>query len=210
MGASGGSVLGSVRNLNEVIEEQAGVTATLAPSTSGAAAAGVIALAGNTTLSRVSIALNPVKGRIVLVGMDNAGDQVDLSTPEGASKLVLDKTVDGTETTLSVDVSKLTVKAILIYWVPDIPGDTLTLTRIGVFTRDPVAPPANPAPPVSVATPPPVIPPAEVVQAMAQPVSAGAASPVSSSTTQTTGSGASTTASSTPPILIPNSSPVSL
>lgn len=158
MGASGGSVLGTVRNLNEVIEEQAGVTATLAPSASGAAAAGVIALAGNTTLSRVSIALNPVKGRIVLVGMDSAGDQVDLSTPEGASKLVLDKVVDGTEATLSVDVSKLTVKAILIYWVPDIPGDTLTLTRIGVFTRDPVAPPANPTPPVPAATPPPSFP----------------------------------------------------
>jgi hypothetical protein len=164
MGANGLEVQGDAIGLASVLAEEDGASAQLVPAAAGAATT-VIDLASSVTLTRVLLEVGETPGRLVIVGMSETGEQVDLSTEEGVSKLIADRKLDGSESIISLDVSQLTVKAVMIYWVPDEPGTPLTLNKVGIFTKDVVTPPSGDSIPVATVTPPPpIVPSPEVVQ----------------------------------------------
>lgn len=163
MGANGLKVQGDAVGLGAVLSEEKGASAQLVPSTGGAATT-VIDLANTVSITRVLLEVGKTPGRLIMVGMTETGEQVDLSTESGVKKLIADRRLDGTESVIALDVSKLAVKAVMLYWVPDEPGAPLTLNKVGIFTKDPL----TPAAPIgeAVVPPPPVIPTPEVVEAI--------------------------------------------
>ena len=203
MATLGASGVGEVPGLNEVLAGQSGAAALFAPGANGAAL-GVIDLAGAASLSRVSIQVAPAAGRLVLMGMNEAGELIDLSTPEGAALLIADRQLDGSQTSLSFDVSKLTVKAVMIYWIPDVPGVALAVSQVGIFTRDTFVPDPVRAPAATVQAP--IIPTPEVVQAAQEILVAGSQTPPATTTTTTT---TSTAIAPLPETTVEQSKPIS-
>ena len=167
MGANGLGVQGDAVGLASVLAEEDGASAQLVPA-SGGAATTVIDLAGSVSLTRVLLEVGKTPGRLVIVGMSETGEQVDLTSEEGVKKLIADRKLDGTESVVALDVSQLTVKAVMIYWVPDEPGTPLTLNKVGIFTKDAVtpAPATGGDTAVVAAVPAPIVPPPEVVQTL--------------------------------------------
>lgn len=163
MGANGLKVQGDALGLGPVLSEKQGASAQLIPSSSGAATT-VIDLASTVSLTRVLLEVGQTPGRLVMVGMTETGEQVDLSTESGVKKLIADRRLDGTESVIALDVSQLAVKAVMIYWVPDEPGTPLVLNKVGLFTKDAITP-AAPTGETAV-PPPPVVPTPEVVEAI--------------------------------------------
>jgi len=163
-GAAGVEVSGSTSGLTGLLAEQPDARAQMTPDASGSAVI-VINLAGEVNLSRIQLDIAPARGRLVIVGMGENGEQVDLSTPDGVKNLVADRQLDGSDTALALDASQLTVKALMIVWIPEEPGTPLTLTKFGAFTTQSFeALAANPSAPIR--PPAPIIPPAEIVQAI--------------------------------------------
>lgn len=196
--ALGASAAGNATNLAAVLAGMPGAQAQLKPTQNGSAFA-VINLAGQASPSRVAIDLAPAKGRLVIIGMNEQGEQVDLTDSQNLSKLIGDRQLDGTETSLSFNVPELTVRAVMIYWVPETLGQELVITKVGIFTREAFVPAA---PSVAAVTPEPIVPSPAVIQALSLSLAAGA--PTATSTTSIT------SASSLPAVIQPTSTPVSL
>lgn len=202
----GANGVGAVPGLDDVLAGQSGASAQFAPDASGKAL-GIIDLAGSASLSRVSIEVAPAAGRLVIMGMNEAGELIDLSTPEGVALLISDQRLDGTQTSLSFDVSKLTVKAVMIYWIPDVPGVALSVSQVGIFTRDTFVPDPVRAPAVTVQAP--VIPAPEVVEAAREILVAGSQTPPATTTPTTTTTTTTTAIAPLPETTVEQSKPIS-
>lgn len=186
LGAKSLEVAGTAAGLDEVIAGQEGAVAQLVPAANGAAVA-VIDLAGQADLSRVSLNLGKAKGRLVVISLGEDGEMVDLSTPDGAKKLITDKTLTGEESQLAVDVSQVKAKSVMLYWVPEEPGAALPIKQVGIFTRTSVVYDANTAQPRAVVAPPvPVVPSQQVVAAVRTSVLPAGAAPLPSAPSTTT------------------------
>ena len=184
LGAKALEVAGTATGLDQVLAGTEGAQAELKPGPSGSAAT-VIDLSGQADLSRVALEVGKAKGRLVIMALNEDGQLVDLSTPEGAKNLIGDKTLDGTESTISIDVSQLKAKSVMIYWVPAEPGESLPLTKVGIFTRQAVVPDAAG---MAIAVPPaPVVPSPQLIQSAREAYfAAGSSAPTPTPTTTTT------------------------
>jgi len=131
----GASTKGDGKNLDAVLEGQKDYVAELTPNDSGHAET-TVKLAGPATISRVMIKLTPALGRLIIVGVKSDDEEVDLSDPSKIGNLIATTELDGTQKTLSFDVSKLTVRAVKIFWVPQVPNTPLLMEKVGIFTRE--------------------------------------------------------------------------
>lgn len=164
----GASTKGDGKNLDAVLEGQKDSVAELIPKGSGAAET-MVKLAGPATISRVMMKFTPALGRLIIVGVKSDDEKVDLSDLRKVGNLISTTELDGTQRTLSFDVSKLTVRAVKIFWIPQVPDTPLLVEKIGIFTREKFVPdgdsmiagaqaaPGKPATPVG---PPSPLPPA--------------------------------------------------
>lgn len=105
---------------------------TLAAAASGQAAFTVINLAGEVEMNRVALDVGQQKGKIRIVALKDDG------TPDLSSgRVITEFELDGSKPTVSADVSDVKVKRVAIVWVPDNPGQPLTLSNVGLFTSKP-------------------------------------------------------------------------
>lgn len=105
---------------------------TLAAAASGQAAFTVINLAGEVEMNRVALEVGQQKGKIRIVALKDDG------TPDLSSgRVITEFELDGSKPTVSADVSDVKVKRVAIVWVPDNPGQPLTLSNVGLFTSKP-------------------------------------------------------------------------
>lgn len=178
---------------------------TLAAAASGQAAFTVINLAGEVEMNRVALEVGQQKGKIRIVALKDDG------TPDLSSgRVITEFELDGSKPTVSADVSDVKVKRVAIVWVPDNPGQPLTLSNVGLFTSKPE--PILQVPEVralqqAAAAAAPAPAPAPAAQAVAAPApaapassSAAAASPA---TTTTAAPVAAPTPVATPPAPAP-------
>lgn len=183
LGARPVEVAGTAAGLDQVLAGTAGALAQLQPGANGTAAT-VIDLSGQADLSRVALEVGNVKGRLVLMALNEDGDMVDLSTPDGSKYLISDQTLDGSKSTISVDVSQLKAKSVMIYWVPDTPGESLPISKFGIFTKEAVVPDLAGVP--TRVPPSPVVPSPEVVKAARDTFFSAGSTTTTTTTTTTT------------------------
>lgn len=138
----GASTKGDGKNLDAALEGQKDSVAELTPKENGIAEA-TVKLAGPTTISRVMIKLTPALGRLIIVGMKSDDEEVDLSDLSKVGNLISSSELDGTQATLSFDVSKLTVRAVKIFWIPQVANTPLLIEKVGIFTREKFIPEAD-------------------------------------------------------------------
>lgn len=173
---------------------------TLAAAASGQAAFTVINLAGEVEMNRVALEVGQQKGKIRIVALKDDG------TPDLSSgRVITEFELDGSKPTVSADVSDVKVKRVAIVWVPDNPGQPLTLSNVGLFTSKPE--PILQVPEVralqqAAAAAAPAPAPAPAAQAAAAPASSSAAA-ASPATTTTAAPVAAPTPVATPPAPAP-------
>ena len=109
-----------------------GEQGTLAAAAAGQTAFTVINLAGEVEMNRVALEVGQQKGKIRIVALKDDG------TPDLSSgRVITEFELDGSKPTVSADVSDVKVKRVAIVWVPENPGQPLTLTNVGLFTSKP-------------------------------------------------------------------------
>lgn len=138
-GAKHGNVRGSTTNFGELIQGKPDTVASLTPAPNGAIAITTIDLPKTVNLDRVVLDLSKSKGRLVVIAMSDKGEALDLTTPEGASRVIADRKLSGAESEVTFDASKISAKSVMLYWVPDEPGGALTLSGLGLFSSAPGA-----------------------------------------------------------------------
>lgn len=185
---------------------------TLAAAASGQAAFTVINLAGEVEMNRVALDVGQQKGKIRIVALKDDG------TPDLSSgRVITEFELDGSKPTVSADVSDVKVKRVAIVWVPDNPGQPLTLSNVGLFTSKPepilqvpevralqqaaaaAAPAPAPAPAAQAAAAPAPAAPASSSAAAASPATTTTAAPVAAPTPVATPPAPAPTPVVTPP-----------
>lgn len=181
---------------------------TLAAAASGQAAFTVINLAGEVEMNRVALEVGQQKGKIRIVALKDDG------TPDLSSgRVITEFELDGSKPTVSADVSDVKVKRVAIVWVPDNPGQPLTLSNVGLFTSKPepilqvpevralqqAAAAAAPAPAAQAAAAPAPAAPASSSAAAASPATTTTAAPVAAPTPVATPPAPAPTPVVTPP-----------
>lgn len=185
---------------------------TLAAAASGQAAFTVINLAGEVEMNRVALEVGQQKGKIRIVALKDDG------TPDLSSgRVITEFELDGSKPTVSADVSDVKVKRVAIVWVPDNPGQPLTLSNVGLFTSKPepilqvpevralqqaaavAAPAPAPAPAAQAAAAPAPAAPASSSAAAASPATTTTAAPVAAPTPVATPPAPAPTPVVTPP-----------
>ena len=185
---------------------------TLAAAASGQAAFTVINLAGEVEMNRVALEVGQQKGKIRIVALKDDG------TPDLSSgRVITEFELDGSKPTVSADVSDVKVKRVAIVWVPDNPGQPLTLSNVGLFTSKPepilqvpevralqqaaaaAAPAPAPAPAAHAAAAPAPAAPASSSAAAASPATTTTAAPVAAPTPVATPPAPAPTPVVTPP-----------
>ena len=112
----------------------AGSQAALATTTGNQPAFTVINLAGEVEMNKVSLDVGKQKGKLKIVALKDDG------TPDLSSgKVITEFTLDGNTTTVSADVNDVKAKRVAIVWVPETPGQQLTMSNVGIFTSKPEA-----------------------------------------------------------------------
>lgn len=111
-----------------------GSQAALASKTGNQPAFTVINLAGEVEMNKVSLDVGKQKGKLRIVALKDDGAP-DLSS----GKVVTEFSLDGNTTTVSADVNDVKAKRVAIVWVPDTPGQQLTMSNVGIFTSKPEA-----------------------------------------------------------------------
>lgn len=92
----------------------------------------VINLAGEVEMNRVALEVGNQKGKLRVVALKDDG------TPDLSSgRVITEFNLDGNAKTVSADVNDVKVKRVAIVWVPDAPGQVLTLNNVGLFTSKP-------------------------------------------------------------------------
>ena len=112
----------------------AGSTAALATTSGNQPAFTVINLAGEVEMNKVSLDVGKQKGKLKIIALKDDG------TPDLSSgKVITEFTLDGNTTTVSADVNDVKAKRVAIVWVPETPGQQLTMSNVGIFTSKPEA-----------------------------------------------------------------------
>lgn len=138
-GAKHGNVRGKTSNFDDLIQGKPQTIASLTPASNGAVAITTIDLPKAVNLDRVVLDLSKSKGRLVVIAMSDKGEALDLTTPEGAARVIADRKLSGAESEVTFDASKISAKSVMFYWVPDEPGGSLTLSGLGLFSSTPGA-----------------------------------------------------------------------
>jgi hypothetical protein len=99
-------------------------------------ASAVVDLAESGPVSEVSLELKSAKGRLVLAGLGHPGAEAELATALHSPLLIADVRLTGVERALSFELSKVTLGAVALFWVAEVPGTPLTLSRIAIRNPD--------------------------------------------------------------------------
>ena len=134
--AMGATAHGAGGNLEAVLNNVPNARAVLVPAGNSAVAVGTIDLGGMAKLSRVAVNIEPAKGRLVLIGIDSKGGTVDVSSLLTSGNILSDIALDGTQSSISVDVAKIPVQSVAIYWVAASGNAPLVIYKVGLLTRD--------------------------------------------------------------------------
>lgn len=121
--------------LGAILAGQGSAGAALAPNSGNGSSVTTIQLGSATELSRVALKVGNQKGRLRILVQDAEGDA-------NSGKVVSELVLDGTQPTVSASVNNITARAITVVWIPDTPGQPLTVSDVGVFAVANRLPPA--------------------------------------------------------------------
>jgi hypothetical protein len=120
-----------------LIDNTAGKSATMVPDKGASAAICRINLAALTDVTRVALQVGNQKGTLRIVALNGSGDVSDPDKALATGKVLSSLRLDGKNTDLSIDLGSASVKNVAVIWIPDVPGQALTVTNVGLFTRNP-------------------------------------------------------------------------
>jgi hypothetical protein len=126
-------------DLLALLDESNGTAASLAPNQPSGTSVTTINLADATDVARIALEVGNQKGRLQIFAVSPDGGATAASDPTISGKLISEFVLDGSHPTLSANLGNLAVKTLALVWIPDTPGQPLTVSNVGVFTRNPPA-----------------------------------------------------------------------